>query len=293
MVFGSAITGAGVTELLDVVADLGPLVERDLSGPASGVVFKVERDASGSRGVLVRMQRGTLRVRDRVAFAGRRAERVTGLEVYEPGRAVRVDEVRRGTDRRAARRADGADRRPVRRRRGRRAGPTAAAGRRCAFTRPSLETVVVPDDPTRAGALFTALTELADQDPLIDLRHDDGRRETSLTLYGEVQKEVIAAVLSSEYGVAVTFRPTTRDLRRAGAGTGSAVELIGRHPNAVPRHRGPARRARAGRRRDEFALEVELGSMPPAFFTAVRGERPRDPGRGPARLGGPRRRRRR
>ena len=43
--------------------------------------------------------------------------------------------------------------------------------------------------------MYAALTELADQDPLIDLRRDDGRREIAVSLYGEVQKEVIAAVL--------------------------------------------------------------------------------------------------
>ena len=57
--------------------------------------------------------------------------------------------------------------------------------------------------------MYAALTELADQDPLIDLRRDDGRREIAVSLYGEVQKEVIAAVLAAEYDVEVTFRPTT------------------------------------------------------------------------------------
>ena len=56
--------------------------------------------------------------------------------------------------------------------------------------------------PCRAAdraALYAALTELAEQDPLIDLRRDDA--DIAVSLYGEVQKEVIAATLAEEYGI--------------------------------------------------------------------------------------------
>ena len=60
-------------------------------------------------------------------------------------------------------------------------------------------------------------------------------------------------------------------------GTGAAVELIGEDAEPVPGHGRPARRAGAGRApASTFRLEVELGSMPPAFFTAVEETVPRD-----------------
>ena len=59
------------------------------------------------------------------------------------------------------------------------------------------------------GALHTALAQLAEQDPLINLRTDDARQELSVSLYGEVQKEVIQATLADEFGIAVGFRETT------------------------------------------------------------------------------------
>ena len=94
------------------------------------------------------------------------------------------------------------------------------------------------------GALHAALTQLAEQDPLIDLRQDDGRDEISVSLYGEVQKEVIQATLADDYGVAVTFRETTTICveRPVGHRRGGRADRRRRQP--VPGHRRAAGRAR-------------------------------------------------
>ena len=44
--------------------------------------------------------------------------------------------------------------------------------------------------------LFSALRELAEADPLINLRVNEERGEIAVSLYGEVQKEVIADLLA-------------------------------------------------------------------------------------------------
>jgi hypothetical protein len=49
------------------------------------------------------------------------------------------------------------------------------------FAPPTLETVVLPRRPADKGALHTALTQLAEQDPPIDPRQDDTRPERSRT----------------------------------------------------------------------------------------------------------------
>jgi ribosomal protection tetracycline resistance protein len=138
------------------------------------------------------------------------------------------------------------------------------------FAPPTLETVVVPPPGRRpAGALHTALTQLAEQDPLINLRQDEVRQEISVSLYGEVQKEVIQATLADEFGLDVGFRETTTICieRPVGSGRGGRVQQEG--PEPVPRHGRPARRPGAGRLRRAVRLEVELGAMPYAFFKAV------------------------
>src|SRR5439155_10559890 len=77
------------------------------------------------------------------------------------------------------------------------------------FAPPTLETVVVPARDGERGALHVALAQLAEQDPLIDLRQDDVRGEISVSLYGEVQQEGIQATLADDFGLSVSFRETT------------------------------------------------------------------------------------
>ena len=54
-----------------------------------------------------------------------------------------------------------------------------------------------------------ALLELAEQDPLINVRQDDERDEISVSLYGDVQREVIEATLERDYGVRAAFHQST------------------------------------------------------------------------------------
>jgi ribosomal protection tetracycline resistance protein len=132
------------------------------------------------------------------------------------------------------------------------------------FALPSLESVVTPRRPDDRVALFAALTELAEQDPLIDLRRDG--TEIAVSLYGEVQKEVIAATLAEEYGIEVAFRATTPVCIERVTGVGEDEAVIGVAPNPFLATVG----LRVEPGEDEFRLGVELGSMPSAFFTAVR-----------------------
>ena len=96
------------------------------------------------------------------------------------------------------------------------------------FDPPTLATVVVPRRAAEKGSLHAALAQLAEQDPLINLRQDDLRQELSVSLYGEVQKEVIGATLANDYGLEVGFRETTMICVERPAGIGDAVEAIGR-----------------------------------------------------------------
>ena len=88
-----------------------------------------------------------------------------------------------------------------------------------------------PSAVPQRGAMYAALAQLAEQDPLIDLRRDDSRGEVALSLFGEVQKEVVQATLAAEYGVEVTFRETTTICVERLVGAGAAYELIGVAPN--------------------------------------------------------------
>jgi ribosomal protection tetracycline resistance protein len=272
--FGSAITGAGVGDLTAGLTRFLPAARGDATGPLSGTVFKVERGPAGEKIAYVRMFSGALRVRDRLPPGGgrlpaggrlppgREGERkITAISVFERGPAARREQVRAGQIGKLWGLRDVQV--------GDTLGVPPAGRPRHRFAPPTLETVVTPRRPADAGALHAALTQLAEQDPLIGLRRDDARGELLLSLYGEVQKEVIQATLASEYGCEAGFSASTTICIERPTGTGAAFEIIGTPPNpflaTVGLRIGPAP-ADSG---TAFRLDVELGSMPFAFFTAV------------------------
>ncbi|MET9088631.1 GTP-binding protein [Streptomyces sp. NPDC004237] len=415
--FGSAVTGAGVPELIAGLERLLPAADGDPAGPLSATVFKVERGLAGEKIAYARIHSGTLRVRERVPFGGAHGEgggaetrgearaaetrwdalaaetrwddrvaeghdegeahRVVGRR--EAGRAEVVHERRpaeafragddggvvpsgdddgsRGDGQAGLQRADGqagrrptdgqaglhrgdgqAGRRPADgqaglqradgqaglRRGDGRAGHRPAGGRVVGggsvegrvtglavfdrggelrqdgagagrivkvwglggvrigdalglpgrayeqhFAPPTLETVVVPGPGTDRRSLHVALTQLAEQDPLIDVRHDEARQETSVSLYGEVQKEVVQATLAEEYGLDVGFRETTTICVERITGTGAAVEFNKKDGNPFLATVGLRVEPAPPGAGVGFRLEVELGAMPYAFFKAV------------------------
>ena len=259
--FGSAATGAGLESLISGITELLPASEGDADDPVSGTVFKVERGMAGEKIAYVRIFSGTVRVRDRLRFGRGGEEKVTAIEVFGRGSTVQstsvgagqigklrdLDDVRIGDD----------------------IGNSGTGTEHHYFAPPTLETVVVPC-PDEKGALHAALTQLADQDPLINLRQDDVRGELYLSLYGEVQKEVIGATLADEFGMDVTFRETTTICIERPIGTGSAFEIIDTPPNPFLATVGLRVEPAPISSGAEFRLASEvLGTMPLAFFRAV------------------------
>jgi ribosomal protection tetracycline resistance protein len=94
------------------------------------------------------------------------------------------------------------------------------------FAPPTLETAVVPRDPRDKAGLHAAITQLAEQDPLINVRQDDLRQEIYVSLYGEVQKQVIEATLDADYGLRAEFRGTTPICVERPVRTGTAEEIL-------------------------------------------------------------------
>ncbi len=216
--FGSAITGAGIGPLMAGVIQLLPTAPSDADGPVSGSIFKIERGARGEKIAYVRMFSGAVRARDRLQFGDGREDKVTGVAVFERGPAVPRPSVSAGEigklwGLRQARIGD-------------RIGPAGAGGMRHEFPPPALESVIVPRDPAARAQLRVALGRLAEQDPLINVRQDDDRQEIYVSLYGEVQKEVIQATLADDFGLDATFRETTMICIERPVRAGSSIELL-------------------------------------------------------------------
>ena len=210
---GSARTGDGVAELTVGIAELRA-AGGDPGASLSAKVFKIERERKGEKIVYARLFEGTIRPRDRVALGDDHQGKITSLEVFERGgnavqeRAAEAGSVVKlwGLEEIAIGDWIGS---PI-------PGPAGFE-----FAPPTLESVVVAEDGNK---LRTALMQLAEQDPLIAVRQDGS--VLSVSLYGEVQKEVIGATLAAEYGVVAEFRDTKPICVERPLRSGEALELI-------------------------------------------------------------------
>jgi ribosomal protection tetracycline resistance protein len=269
-----------VADLLTVVRDLMPLAESHPDAPVRGRVFAFDR--SGGRGKparpLVRVDQGTLRVRDHVSLLRHLREggidvtphRVTGLEVIggdgDTARggdivrltglgAVQVGDALRADSRDATADDDGA------------ADGVVDLRGLPALPRPDLQTVVRPRDPADAPQMFQALTQLAAQDPLINMDvADEGAAR--VLLFGEVQQEVLGATLAEDYGVLVTFEDA--QLRHVERPIGTGTGRCDGYPlgmSAVVGFRIDPGAPGSGL---TYRLEVELGALLVSFHTAIR-----------------------
>ena len=216
--FGSAITGAGVDALLHGLPRLLPAADGDATGPVSGRVFKVERGVAGDKIAYARMFSGTIAVRDSVRFGRDRDGKVTAINVFADGTAVRRHSVTAGQIARLSGLAEIQI--------GDAIGTEPDGAGQHYFAPPTLETAIVARDPRDKPRLHVAVTQLAEQDPLINVRQDDIRQEIYLSLYGEVQKQVIGATLAAEYGLETGFRETTPICVERPLRTGMAEEVL-------------------------------------------------------------------
>src|SRR5262249_13653977 len=216
--FGSARTGAGVDRLMSGLAELLPAEVGDSDGPVSATVFKIERGPGGEKIAYVRAVSGTVHTRDRVRYGADEEEKVTAIVVFDHGTAVQRPAVSAGK----IAKLSGLSGIRI----GDSVGDEQAQPARHEFPPPTLESVVDPVEPDDRHRLRVALAQLAEHDPLIDVRHADDRRELSGSLYGELQKEVIEATLAHDYGIAVAFRETTRIYVERPVASGEAVEVL-------------------------------------------------------------------
>ncbi|WP_375790671.1 GTP-binding protein [Bradyrhizobium sp. vgs-9] len=257
VIFGSAITGAGIAELLSAIADFLPAKEPDNGAAPHGTVFKIERAPAGEKIAYVRMFEGALRTRERAPVGGKE-QRITAVEVFEDGRSILRTQVSAGQIAKVwglalAQIGDAV-------------GTPRAVMRNTYFSPPLLETAVRPRNPKDRGRLYTALAQLAEQDPLIGLRQDDNAGLLFLSLYGEVQKEVIQESLASDFHVQAEFSESRIIHVERVIGVGEARDEAPEPFIATIGLRIEPREPGSG---NVFAYEINTGTLPAAFCRAV------------------------
>ena len=241
---------------MEGLSTLLPASEADPDASPSGRVFKIERSVAGEKVAYVRMFEGSVRPRQRLALPGGLLGKVSAVEVFEAGRWERTDTVTAGQIGRlhglqAVRVGDAF-------------GPLDGIHEHY-FAPPTLEASVRAVHPEQGPALRAALAELAEQDPLIDVRTGDDGLPT-VSLYGQVQQEVIGSTLAEEYAIEVVFADAGVLHVERVTRVGEAVERLNTDSN--PFHATVGLRITPGAAGSglRFANEVAARDMPLYLF---------------------------
>jgi ribosomal protection tetracycline resistance protein len=207
---------------------------------------------------------GTIRTRDRLRFSASpesssREGKVTAIGVFERGTATSWASVSAGQ----IARLRGLDEIQI----GDQIGEHEPGVIQAQFAPPTLESVIAARRPADRAALHVALGQLAEQDPLINVRQSRG--ELAVSLYGEVQKEVIQATLADDFGIEVTFRETTTICIERPVGSGQAAELLDAPGNPFPAALGLRVDAASPGSGVAFRLDVDIRSVPMYVYKTV------------------------
>ena len=224
-------------------------------------VNKIDRGPAGEKVAYIRMFSGTIRIRDRLAFGQDREGKVTAINVFEHGTAVKRPTLEAGQIGKLWGLGDIQI--------GDTIGNPPRASASHHFAPPTLETVIVARHAADKAALHVALSQLAEQDPLIDLRQDDSQQELYVSLYGEVQKEVIQATLANDYSLEAAFRETTPICVEKPVGTGSAVETLAESPNPFLATIGLCIEPAPSNTGIDFQMDVDVRTIPFFIYNSV------------------------
>ena len=268
--FGSAITGAGVEPLMAGIAGAAAgRASAIADGPVSGTVFKIERGSAGEKIAYVRMFSGTVRTRDRLHFGRDDEEQGDGASAVFDARRRRpaacgrpAGEIAKLWGLGGVQIGDAIGDAPQR------------AVRAASSRRRRCESVVAPRDARTTGQrLRIALAQLAEQDPLINVRQDEpDTGALGLALRRGAERGASRRRSQATTASTSTFRETTpiyveRPLRQRRGGRAPA-----RGVESVPRDDRPADRARAERLGNRSSGSTSTTRTVPLYVYKTRDE---------------------
>ncbi|MGM7429285.1 translation factor GTPase family protein [Bacillus pacificus] len=263
--FGSAMTGIGVSELLENISALLPANNLSQDEELSGIVFKIEREPSGEKIAYVRVFSGNLHVRKHVDIQRVQSlphkEKIKKMCMFHNGDTVQTSTVPSGEFCKVWGLSDIKI--------GDIIGERTDYIKDIHFAEPQMEAAIDAVPKERIDDLYAALMELCEEDPLIKVWKDDAHNELYIRLFGEVQKEVIETTLFEKYNLQVTFSNTRVVCIEKPIGIGISVEIMGEKTN--PFYATVGFKVERGELNSgiTYKLGVELGSLPLAFHKAI------------------------
>jgi ribosomal protection tetracycline resistance protein len=198
VLFGSAKFDQGIETLLNWIVRLMPLAIGDYEKPLSGIVFKVEHDDRLGRIASVRLFDGTLRNRDNIFVSGMQSmakvsqiRKLIGLKQVETGVLLAGDigVVTGLSDVKA----------------GDWLGEAKSNNLPVSLNTALLTIQVFPEQEADYPALVSALQQLCDEDPALDLLWLRDERALHIRIMGFIQLEILQAILLERFKINAQF----------------------------------------------------------------------------------------
>jgi len=206
LVFGAANMTVGIRHLLEAIITFFPKTQITPDGEASGIVYKIAHDRVNGKTAYVRMFQGSLRSRDQIEL--RRGDKSVSQKITRIGKLSGA----RYSESGLARGGETAVLYGL---------PDARIGdyigqvyneRHIRLAEPLFSVQVMLAGGSASipvTELVRAVTELTDEDPLLECAWNKDERELIIRITGKVQLEIIAFLLKERYNLDVEFGSPT------------------------------------------------------------------------------------
>ena len=192
---GSTKFSAGITPLLDFLSD-NAIPPQSTDNPLSAVILKITHDTRAGKLLYVRVFSGTLCVRQALETKNG-VEKIARIQRPEGKKLVDTDTllpgetgVLHGISAFIA---------------GDFIGNILDSHASAALPEPTLTVQISPEKPDELPNLQKALAQLSEEDPHLNFRYIPEKKELHLSIYGEIQTEVLASILLERYSLCVSF----------------------------------------------------------------------------------------
>lgn len=221
---GVALKNIGTEELLYAITHYLPVNTATEQGELCAFVYKIDRDEQSHKRAFVRVFGGSLKIRDTVAVEdSEECIKIKSLDTIQNGKFTPADCVLSGDI--------GVIVGVKNLRIGDVIGMRSKMLPQISMAHPSLQASVMPLNLEDRSRLIQALFELTEEDPFLHCEVDKYTEEITLWLFGEVQLEVVKALLEERYSLIVQFGELTTIFKERPKKAAEAVIHINVRPN--------------------------------------------------------------
>jgi ribosomal protection tetracycline resistance protein len=198
VLYGAALKGIGITELLDLLIDGSPAAIDYSEEDLSGIVFKVKNNKTMGKMAFVRLYGGKIESRDSVYNHTKdTSEKVTLMKKLSGSKEINCPEVKAGE----IAWISGLSKVSI----GDILGNPKRVPKVPVIAKPLLTVQIFPKMKEEYIKLVEAIQELEEEDPLLGVKWIKEKNEIHIQIMGMIQIEILESILMSRFDVGVSF----------------------------------------------------------------------------------------